>query len=176
MLNNFQKWMYNLSALSPVVLVFGATWYIKCKTLKIPILSVVVFAFFTLYFLMLHKHSLKKTETIKVSVVSAENSDKKVLLYMFTYLLPASQFAFKERNKEYLIVCGVIALVGMITLYRLNTILVNPIWIIQGYKLYNITNHSGIKYTLICKKNIRNIKEIKQVKRLTEYYLVDIGD
>ena len=176
MLNQFQKWIYNLSVLSPIVLVFGVIWYLKCRTWKIPALCVVVFIVFTICFFFLHNYAIKQLETIKADVASVENSDKKVFLYMFTYLLPVAQFAFKERDKVYLIVCCVIAFAGMIILYCLNAILINPIWVIQGYKIYSITSSSGVRYTLISKKNIRSIKEIKYVKRITEYYLVDLGD
>ena len=176
MLNQFQKWIYNICALSPIVLVFGVTWFIKCKTWRIPLISGVVFILLTIYYLWLHNHAVKKLETIKINVVNVGNSDKKVFLYMFTYILPATQFAFKERDKIYLIVCGVIAIIGMVILFRLNTILINPIWVFKGYNLYDITTDNGVRYDLICNKSVRNKKDIKQVKRITEYYVVNIGE
>lgn len=59
--------------------------------------------------------------------------------------------------------------------YFSQTLYFNPMFFLFGYKFYNVTVDTGMKFFVISKKNITSIKDLKftKLKRINNYTFID---
>ena len=170
--NQIQKWIYNLSAGAPVLIVFAFVWCCKKKTWTVPIICVC--AAFLLIALMFIAFAYGKCSLppITINVTDVSPNDAWIVAYIISYLLPLASMAIDNLN---LPVLFFVSAAIVFAAPFLNSSTPNLILFLGGYHFYKITAENGVSgYVLISKRKIRNVKDIKCVNRVFEFLLEEV--
>lgn len=174
MANKFQKIIFDISATTPLMIVFAILWYWQKRTILIPVICAVAGMIIAVIALIGFFHCKRKVNVIPINLTGISSQDKWILLYVITYVLPFSNVFIEEINFA---IIFIVAFLILLIIAFSDIVLPNPFLFFFGYHTYTVSAENGIEnYTLISKKKLRSIKQIKKVKRLSEYYLVAIGD
>lgn len=170
--NKFQKLLYNLSAASPVFLVFSIVWVIQKKTWKIPTVCLLIGAAVAFLFYKSFEYGLKNLSPIPIRTTDISPNDSWIVVYIITYLLPFSSIVIDDFNP---IVCAIIAFLIATIAPFINSSIPNPLLFIKKYHFYQVSGEHGISgYVLISKKKYRNKQELKLVNRMFDFLLLDV--
>lgn len=171
MANNLQKLIYNLSAVSPLCLIFGGLWLYEKHTLTIPIICACLAGILFLGFKFFLWYAERNVAPIKIQVTTLSQKDGPIIVYIISYMIPFGSMAIEDIN---IIFFGIIFIISTAIILFVNSTLPNPLLLISRYKLYEISTENGVSgYLLISKRNLRNIKHIKTVRRVFEFLLID---
>ena len=171
MANNLQKFIYNLSAVSPLCFTFAILWYIQKQTLIVPAVCVCLGAFLILCFTRSFLYAKKHVASVMIRVTDVSPKDGWIVAYIISYILPIASMAIDDFD---VIVCGIIAATLLVIIPFVNFATPNPLLFISGYHFYEISAENGISgYLLICKRSLRNAKHVTMVKRVFEFLLID---
>lgn len=172
MANGLQKLIYNMSAASPILIVFSFVWYSQKKSWIIPIICVVVAIALILCMLSSFSYGKKHLAPIQIRTNDISPSDGWIMVYIITYILPFASVIIDDFN---LVMCFIIAFAITVTAASVNTAIPNPILFIQKYHFYSIGSENGISgYVLISKRKLRKKQDLKAVKRVFEFLLLDM--
>lgn len=170
--NGLQKFLYNLSAASPVCFVFSIVWLIQKKTWQLPVICILVGLVVIFLFVKSFEYGLKNLSPISIRTTEISPNDGWIVVYIFTYLFPFTSIAIDNFN---LIVCALIAFLIAVIAPFVNSAIPNPLLIIRKYHFYQVNGEHGISgYVLISKKKYRNKQELKFVKRMFDFLLLDV--
>lgn len=189
MSNKLQQILFNLSTFSPIVFFFCLVWWIQNGTdelgigngtinitLKSIVISVIgiIGLFYTFYPVFIVNKSCKTLERVAISVSSVISKDNSSVGAIITYIFPFSNLVFEEIN---LYVLLIIISIAILFLFRINTVLPNPILILLGYHFYQITTGNGSEeLPLISKrKSIHDAKTIKKVVIAWDYFMIEVN-
>lgn len=189
MANKLQKFLFNLSTVSPLVICMAIVWWLQCGkdemmpnnstvhlTAKAIIISVVgiVGLMFSLYSVILVKLS-RQAETVSINAASVKTKDGWIIGAIAAYLLPFACCAFEDFDLWFL---SLVAIVALVVFLRTNTVLPNPVLILCGYHFYEISNDNGSEeLPLISKrKSIQDAKSIKRVITLWDYFMIEVNE
>lgn len=172
MANRIQKLIYNLSVLSPMLIVFSVVWLLKNKSWSIPIVCcsiAIALAVSMLLFFFYGKKNLEKTE-IRTSKIST--NDKWLFVFIISYLIPIVSLLIKS---DLALVIGIAAgVVSIILFAHVIDGIPNPILLLLGYHFYIVEAENGVSnYVVVSRRKIRNKQNLTVVKRVFEYLLVD---
>lgn len=187
MANRFQKLLFNLSTISPIIFFAAVVWWIQCGnseiiqdnnaihfTAKAIIISVVgiIGLIFSFYSVIVVKLS-NQTEIVPISVASVKSKDRMIIGAIASYLLPLANFVFAD---YILLISIVIAIIAMLALVLTNTVWPNPILILWGYHFYEISNANGSEELplISTRKSIQNSKTINKVITLWDYFMIEV--
>lgn len=171
MANNLQKFIYNLSAVSPLCFTFAILWYIQKQTLIIPAFCVCLGAVLILCFARSFLYAKKHVAPIVIRVTDLSPKDGWMVAYIISYMLPLASMAIDDFD---VIICGIVAAVLIIIIPFVNSATPNPLLFLRRYHFYEISAENGVSgYLLICKRNLRNANHITTVKRVFEFLLID---
>ena len=171
MTNLFQKTIYNISAITPMLLVFSLVWKIQKDSNKIPILLLIISSIIIFIFILSFLYGKKNLAPIGIRVNEISPYDNWVICYVITYLLPFSTLVMDEWD---ITIVGIIATVIIILIPYLNSAIPNPLLVVGKYHFYKVNAENGIsEYVLISKRKYRNKKQIKVVSRVFEFLLLD---
>lgn len=189
MANKVQKLLFNLSTMSPLVLIFAIVYWLekgvklfseKEDKIQINITAValiiiisisVTFSFYSSWFVRVCN---KKLERIPIGVDGVVPNDTWVIVVLLSYALPAAGVVFKELN---IYISIVVILLWILFLALSNTILPNPILMLQGYHFYKITTVDGSSDIILLskRKSIQNRSAVNTVM-IAFYYLAIEGE
>lgn len=187
MANKAQKLLFNLSTMSPLVLIFAIVYWLE-KDVKlfseqedkiqinvtavalIMIISIsVAFSFYSSWFV---RACNKKLERIPIGVDGVVPNDTWVIVVLLSYALPAAGVVFKELN---IYISIVVILLWILFLALSNTILPNPILMLQGYHFYKITTVDGSSDIILLsrRKSIQNRSAVNTVMIAFHYLAIE---
>ena len=187
MANKLQKLLFNLSTMSPLVLIFTIVYWLEIdvkmfsvqenKTqiniaavaLMIIILTTIFFAFYSVWFV---NACHKKLERIPIGIDSIVPHDTWVIVVLLSYALPAAGVVFKDLN---LYISIVVILFWVLFLALSNTILPNPLLMLQGYHFYKIATIDGSSdiFLLSKRKSIQNRNVVNTVMTAFHYLAIE---
>ncbi|MBE6731715.1 MAG: hypothetical protein E7564_08510 [Ruminococcaceae bacterium] len=187
MANKAQKLLFNLSTMSPLVLIFAIVYWLE-KDVKlfseqedkiqinvtavalIMFISIsVAFSFYSSWFV---RACNKKLERIPIGVDGVVPNDTWVIVVLLSYALPAAGVVFKELN---IYISIVVILLWILFLALSNTILPNPILMLQGYHFYKITTVDGSSDIILLsrRKSIQNRSAVNTVMIAFHYLAIE---
>ena len=171
MANIIQKFIYNLSSVVPVLLIFSFVWKIQKNTNKIPIVLIVIAFVLTFLFVMSFTYGKKHFAPINIRTIEIAPYDSWIFCYIITYLVPIASLVIDEWNVTIL---GILAVVIAIAIPYFNSSIPNPLLAIRRYHFYRVSAENGISdYVIITKKKYRNKNELKSVNRVFDFLLLD---
>lgn len=187
MANKLQKLLFNLSTMSPLIVIFTIVYWLEQdisivsrqegKThLNIVAVVLVIIAFasisFSTYGLWFVKACNKKLERIPIGIDGIVPHDVWVIAVLLSYVLPTAGVVFKDLNP-----CShiVVILFGLLFLALSNTILPNPLLMLRGYHFYKITtiDGSGDIILLSKRKDIQNRNAVKTAMIAFHYMAIE---
>lgn len=187
MANKLQKLLFNLSTMSPLVLIFTIVYWLEkdvkmfseqenktqiniaAVALMIIILTTIFFAFYSVWFV---NACHKKLERIPIGIDSIVPYDTWVIVVLLSYALPAAGVVFKDLN---LYISIVVILFWVLFLALSNTILPNPLLMLQGYHFYKIATIDGSSdiFLLSKRKSIQNRNVVNTVMTAFHYLAIE---
>lgn len=187
MANKLQKLLFNLSTMSPLVLIFTIVYWLEkdvkmfseqenktqiniaAVALMIIILTTIFFAFYSVWFV---NACHKKLERIPIGIDSIMPHDTWVIVVLLSYALPAAGVVFKDLN---LYISIVVILFWVLFLALSNTILPNPLLMLQGYHFYKIATIDGSSdiFLLSKRKSIQNRNVVNTVMTAFHYLAIE---
>lgn len=187
MANKLQKLLFNLSTMSPLVLIFTIVYWLEkdvkmfseqenktqiniaAVALMIIILTTIFFAFYSVW---LVNACHKKLERIPIGIDSIVPHDTWVIVVLLSYALPAAGVVFKDLN---LYISIVVILFWVLFLALSNTILPNPLLMLQGYHFYKIATIDGSSdiFLLSKRKSIQNRNVVNTVMTAFHYLAIE---
>lgn len=174
MANGFQKFIYNLSVVSPIFIVFALVWYIQKKSWYVSIVCIGVAIILILSMLWSFSYGKKHLAPIQIRTNEISPSDGWLVVYVLTYMLPFANMVIDDFN---IYVCSLIAIIIALITAHVNTAIPNPVLFCLGYHFYSVGAENGISgYVLISKRKLRSKRALKKVNRFFEFVLLDAED
>lgn len=156
MANRFQKFLFNLSTMFPLVFILALVYWIEQEVpplingengelqlvpQSIFLMSIMlVSVFFSLYSLFFVRICRRRLEPIPIAIDTIVSNDAWVIAVLLSYVLPAASFVFTDNN---LYIAGAIIVVLLLVLAISNVIFPNPLLMLEKYHFYKITNVDG---------------------------------
>ena len=170
--NFMQKWIYNLSAGAPLLIVFAVVWYCEKKTWTVSIICICVAILLMVLMLVAFAYGKRNLAPITINVTDVSPHDAWVVAYIFSYLFPFASMAVDDYNL--LLFIAIPAAVVLVAPF-VNSAVPNPFLFLRGYDFYRVSAQNGVSgYILISKRRIRNSKDIKRVNRFSDFLLEDV--
>ncbi len=188
MINKLQKFLFNSSTASPIIVFTVIVWWIQCgkaeiiaedgtvditgKAILISLLGIFGLVF-SLYSALIVWLGRKKCELVPITVSSVKSKDNWVLGALGAYILPFSNLALKDYNIGLSLSIIIIAL---LIIALSNIVYPNPLLLLLGrFHFYEVSNvDGGEDFLLISKrKSIKNARTIKKVITLWDYMMIE---
>ena len=190
MANKLQKLLFNLSTMSPLVMIFAIVYWLEKDVrifskqenkIQINIVAIVlitiifisvVYSFYSIWFI---KECYKKLERIPIGVENIVPNDNWVIAVLLSYVLPAAGIVFKDIN---IYISIAVILFWVIFLALSNTILPNPLLMLRGFHFYKITTVDGSSdiFLLSKRKSIQNRNIVNTVMIAFNYLAIEEKD
>ena len=170
--NFLQKWLYNLSAGAPLLLVFAIVWYCEKRIWIVSAVCVGLATLLMVLMLVAFSYGKRNLPPIIITVTDVSPNDAWIVAYIISYILPFASMALDDYNLLLLFSTSVaIVLVAPFV----NSAVPNPLLALSRYHFYQITSENGVSgYVLISKRKIRSAKDVKRVNRVFEFLLEDV--
>lgn len=168
MLSIFSRLLLTVTALSPVLLIYGFTLIGEDNLLAALFgIGAILLALFCVE--LLHK-SEDRLEEVSTEIQSAEAADRENIAFLLLYISPLFTGSLLDLNWEIwlpvLLVFGVIVATG----YNYHF---SPLLGVFGWHAYKVTTKGGITYVLLTKRQLRKALGRVTVRQLTEYVLIE---
>lgn len=108
-------------------------------------------------------------EAFLIQVKKIESNDFMLLAFVGSYLLP---LVLKGAEISVNAIAGTLFSIGII-LWLMSSLPAHPLLRIFKFKFYKLESSTGMVYTLISKREIKDPKEIKMVKKISETMLME---
>ena len=171
--NSLQQFIYNISALAPLLLLFAIVWFFQENTWEEPAVILGIVVLLTVLMKVAFDYGRSKLPPITIAVTDISTHDKWGTTYIISFCFPFVSMALSDYN--FVLLFGISAIFIIIILFTKPTTL--NIWLILIYRFhfYHISAENGVSgYLLISKRKIRNVKEVKKVRRVFEFLLEDV--
>ncbi len=181
MANRFQKFIYFLSAETPILIVFAVVWLIEKSTWtkpisvswKVPMVLIVISAILIMAFDLFFKYAIKDLQIIQVAGADISGGDAWIIAYIISYMLPLASFKFGEFTKP---VISIMIAVLLVALTFTNYVTPHPLLYIKGYKFYEFdVEGASSGYYLISKRKIRKAADVNKVAQVFDFLLIRMG-
>ena len=170
--NFLQKWLYNLSAGAPLLLVFSIVWYCEEMTWTVPIVCSCISIALIVLMLVAFAYGKRNLPPITITVTDVAPHDAWIVAYIVSYLLPFASMAMEDYNL--LLLFSISAAIVLLAPF-INSAIPNPILALFRYHFYQISAENGVSgYILISRRKIRNARAVKRVNRVFEFLLEDV--
>ncbi|MDR2598666.1 MAG: hypothetical protein LBC73_00120 [Oscillospiraceae bacterium] len=173
MANTFQRIIYQISNVVPLVVMTAIVWYLQYESLCIPLILIAVAIVITILFAVCFSYGTRNCSKKEINVSSITSIDYWLVAYVITYITPFSYIVIDDIQVILLIV--IIFIILLIIISGIITI-PNVLLFCVGYHFYKIkTDSTGVSdYLLITKrKRIRNKNDVNIVIRIFEKLLID---
>ena len=172
MANQIQKLIYNLSALSPLLLVISVTWYLEKKSWIVPIICCSIAIVLAVCMLVLFFYGKKNLPAIEIRTSKISPNDGWIFIYIISYIVPLVPVFVDSQS---ILVIGIIAGVVSTVLFAcIIDAIPNPILFLIGYHFFKVEAENGVsEYVVVSKRKFRNKHGLTTVKRVFDYLLVD---
>lgn len=172
MANKLQKFLFSVSSVAPILIVFAIVLFIQNKMFSIAIISAAIGFLLSIYDIIFIQMCKAFVEVIDVSIDSIAPDDQWVIGYMVTYVAPLFSLTFESFNATFCLAIGVTLCIG---LALANNVALNPLLYCCGYHFYKVTTVSGVEnYCLITKRKvIQNKTIVEKVYNVFGYFLIE---
>ena len=172
--NIVQKWIYNLSAGAPLLIVFAIVWYCEKKTWTVSIICICAAILLMMLMVVAFAYGKRNLPPITINVTDVSPHDAWIVAYIISYILPFASMALKDYN---LLLCIAFPAAIVLVAPFVNSAVPNPFLFLRGYHFYQVATQNGVSgYVLISKRKIRSSKNVKRVKRVFEFLLKDVEE
>lgn len=189
MANKIQKFLFNLSTMSPLAFILALVYWIEgdvqplfngeagkfqlvpqAMFLVIIMLVSILLALYSVFFVRICKRCL---EPIPIAIDTISSNDVWIIAVLLSYALPAASFVFGDSN---LYITGAIIAVMLLVLAVSNAIFPNPLLMLGKYHFYKITNvdGSGEICLLSTRTGIVNRNSISEVICAFDYLAIEV--
>ncbi|MDO4808533.1 MAG: hypothetical protein Q4A04_01000 [Eubacteriales bacterium] len=181
MANRFQKFIYYISAESPVMIIFALLWILQKSSFtepvfiswKIPTVLITIAVASILMFNCFFRKAKTDLSILQVTGSEFKCIDGWLFAYVVSYLLPFTSLAIGDVAW---IVLVIILILLMLILVFSDYVTPHPLLFCKGYHFYELkTDGLASDYKVISKKQIRNVKDICKVSRVFEFLLIRKG-
>jgi hypothetical protein len=168
-LRNWLKTILFVSAFSPTLLVLAGVRYYSgvVDTLFYQLIVISVIGI-TLPFLILSWVKIN-TEDLNFTAKKVESADYYLLVFLASYASPIIMKIAEIDFGLMLLTVGVIFIVAWVV----SNIPSHPVLYLARFRFYKIESESGMVYTLITRRQIRNPKNITVVKQISNSMLME---
>lgn len=172
MANKFQRMLFSISVVAPVLIVTAVIEIIKNGLSLFSIMICIVGIVFSLYDWGLVSICKKRLEVINISVDSVTPNDSWCIAYIVTYMIPCISLVLEPLN--WFITGGTALLIGVVIAVT-NAVPPNPLLRAMGYHFYKVSSIDGATdYNLISKRSgIHNKNTIEKVNMIFDYVLFE---
>lgn len=181
MANRFQKFIYYLSAEAPVMIILAILWLWKKSTWtkpvmiswKVPVILVAIAILLIVIFNMFFNKTKAGLSVLNIKGTDFRSADGWLIAYVVTYLFPLASIAWGD---VVWIVLAAVLLILMIVLVFSDYVTPHPLLFCRGYRFYELDVESAASgFTVISKKQIRNVDDFRKVSRVFEFLLIRMG-
>ncbi len=137
-----------------------------------PWLAITVLLVVVCWLLLLY--AAKNIERSEFKIKEFERSDKEVLAFLLTYLLPFLASDRLEFSGEW-ITGAYILLVIFLSVSHADAVHFNPVMGLLGYHFYSVKDGDGVPYLLISKDTLRRPDREITVVRLSNSIFLQVG-
>ena len=168
-MRNWIKTLLFVSAFSPTLLALAFVRYgihgVDTEVIQLSIISILGTALPLLILTMV----TKSTEALKFEAKKIESSDFFLLAFVASYTAPIIMRAV-ELN---LTIISAITSILVIVFWVMTSIPSHPILYLFKYRFYKIESESGVVYTLLTKRELKNPKQVQFVKTISHSMLME---
>ncbi len=169
-MRNWLKTILFISSFSPTLLALALVRYTISGVDTAFFQLVVISMLGTVLPLLILAKTMKSTEAIKFKAKKIESSDFYLLAFIVSYIAP---IILKTVELELMIISTITAILVAV-LWVMTTIPSHPILYVFKYRFYKIESESGVVYTLLTKRKLKDPKKIKMVKPISHSMLLEI--
>lgn len=168
-MRNWLKTTLFVSAFSPTLLVLAAVRYFS-NGIDIVLYQLVAVGLIgvALPFLILCWVS-NETETLRFTAKKIESADYFLLVFIASYATPVAMKIAKVDFGLMLLLVGVVFIIA----WLISNIPSHPVLYLAKFRFYKVESDSGVVYTLITRREIRNPKSITSVKQISNSMLME---
>ncbi len=168
-MRNWLKTILFVSAFSPTLLALAGVRYFSTgiDTIFYQLVAISLLGI-TLPFLIL-AWIKKESEIINLKVKKVESADYLLLVFIGSYTAP---IIMKVAEIDFVITSLIVGILFVVA-WLISNIPSHPILYIAKFRFYKIESDSGMVYTLITRREIRNPKSIKYVKQISSNMLME---
>ena len=172
-MNRFYKLLFAVTSLAPITGAYAINQFIDGQNLVgVGLIVAGISLMILCWALLIFAARNQQTEPLHVQEV--ELADKEILPFLIVYLLPVISRDFFDFLANPL-PCFFVLFTLLFCIYNSNSFHFNPLLAMAGYHFYEVKTESGIPYTLITRKTIRNKNYTTSVKELSTYVYLDTG-
>jgi len=178
MANRLQKFIYIVSAESPILIFFGIVWLIEKSSWtkpfviswKIPLLLMIIAVISVVIFNISFNYGKKHLQTIQITGTNISCGDGWIVAYVVSYLLPFASFQFGTYIKP---VLAFILPLLLIILTFTDYAIPHPWLYMRKYHFYSLDVEGAASgYHLISRKKLRRASDVKSVSQIFEFLLL----
>jgi hypothetical protein len=111
------------------------------------------------------------SESLAFEAKKIESNDFMLLMFVFSYLVPIIARASDLHFGMTVILTTVLILILWLT----SSLPAHPLLRLLHFRFYKIESSTGVVYTLISKRDIRDPKSVKFIKKVSETMLMEIN-
>lgn len=163
--------IYNLSILTPFILAIGVVKILE-KNYIMGIIILLISLIMIFGQIILKTYAQKHLVPKKVNVTKIiRSNDSWISIIYITYLAP---FINMITGGNINFSTWILILIGVLLVIASHKGLDNPIYKLIGYKSCTVETEHGVDYTLLIKRDVRNIGTVTKIIRLSEYTLMEV--
>lgn len=110
-----------------------------------------------------------ETETLSFTAKKIESADYFLLVFIASYAAPVAMKIAKVDFGLMLLLVGVFFIIA----WLISNIPSHPVLYLAKFRFYKVESDSGVVYTLITRREIRNPKSITSVKQISNSMLME---
>lgn len=110
-----------------------------------------------------------ETETLRFTAKKIESADYFLLVFIASYATPVAMKIAKVDFGLMLLLVGVVFIIA----WLISNIPSHPVLYLAKFRFYKVESDSGVVYTLITRREIRNPKSITSVKQISNSMLME---
>ncbi|OUJ36710.1 hypothetical protein BTR40_06790 [Vibrio parahaemolyticus] len=168
-MRNSLKTIFFLSSFSPTLLALAVVRYFISGDDLLFYKLISVFVLGLVLFCLIFQLVMTQGEKISFNAKKVESTDYFLLVFLAAYTAPIVMRMVELNFRVISIILGLL----MVTLWILPYIPSHPLMYLLKYRFYKVESDSGVVYTLISKRNIRDPKSIKQVIAISDSMLME---
>ncbi|NOJ09384.1 hypothetical protein [Vibrio splendidus] len=168
-MRNSLKTAFFLSSFSPTLLALAVVRYLISGDDFLFYQLISIFLLGVILFCLIFKLVIDQGEIINFNAKKVESTDYFLLVFLAAYSAP---IVMRMVELNFRVISIILSLL-MVTLWVLPYIPSHPLMYLFKYRFYKIESDSGVVYTLISKRNIRDPKTVKQVIAISDSMLME---
>lgn len=163
--------IYNVSILTPFLLAIGVVKVLE-KNYRMAIIILLISLIMILAQIILKKYAQEHLVPKKVNVIKIiRNNDSWISIMYITYFAP---FVNMITGSNVNFSTWLLILIGALLVIASHKGLDNPILKLMRYRSCTIETEHGVDYTLLTKRDVRNINTVNKIICLSEYILMEV--